>query len=146
MSEILRAVLDASCTFSAPAFYNVPITSPLNGGVVPIAMQGRLQLKADRWFLQTGLMFANVVGAPRYQASDFDRIVSLQNLKNAKTYFSAPLQMQAIACGENATSQLTFPHYILWEPASLVGVTTTNLPTDATNIAYCVMAGIEYAR
>lgn len=146
MSEILRAVLDATCAYSAPTFYNVALFQPILGGQTVMRLNGRLQCKADRWFLMTGATLYSVAGNPRYINLFQFETFNITNLNTSKTYFLDPANMIEGNMGENAMNALTLPEYILWEPNSLIGVDCLSFAFTADYFNYVVLTGIEYAK
>lgn len=146
MSEILRAVLDASCVDTRPAFYTVTMRQPTLGAQQIVNLSGILQCKSDRWFLMTSAQMFSVGGSPRYinffQFQTFD----LRSLTQTKSYFSDSQNMLHGNMGDNAMNPMTFPEYILWEPNSLIGINCRSFAFNSEYHNYIVLTGIEYAR
>ncbi len=150
MGEILRAICDASCVYSAPAFYTGEFISPMTAGARTYAeRKSVLQLKADTFFLLMGFTQDIAIGPPtglvweqKVAASSF----LIQDLKNSRTYANLPLLKSN--AGYNMNNIITLATYILFEPASLIGITQTVPITDATGAvqsnSYVTLSGIEY--
>lgn len=162
MGEILRAVMDASCTFSAPAFYTLTIlpkaVAPPDGGPQDYQL-GSLQLKQDRWFLcvgmslDTGYITDNQIMVPTINSA-FTVTVQPSGYQTSFDAEFPPVAnnlgrggQQACVMNVNLNGWTTFPEYILFPPNAVVGVTgrmwSRNLVPE-TYINYLNLVGIEY--
>lgn len=166
MGEILRAVLDESCTYSQPAFYTMTLPLSANNSGSHVTLNTVLQLKQDRYFSQTGAFlvtqFASggIPAEPGYAGGSYtgNEFVDMYDAQSGHHYFSGPLAfinkglvnfMPAAILNDNVSNMLTFPEYILWEPAQTVGVNVRGygIAPSLGQMQYTFMlVGIEYAK
>lgn len=150
MGEILRAVLDATAIYSAPAFYSQQIPSVSTG---PLARAlGRratvLQCKSDTWFLMTGWSQDTQLGTanPTWESKTFPSTFSVTDMKTSRSYSLG--QILHSNGGYTLNNQIYLPSYILWPPASLIGITmdvVTQNPVATINAqTFVTLCGIEY--
>lgn len=137
--EILRAILDEKCSFSAPAFYG--LTMPVSALAT---INGYLQCKGDRYFLMTGLAFFSVSGGQiLYNNPSNGVYINVFDPNRQKTYFNNPLNMYSSFMNGTSTDFFTLPEYVLWQPNDLIGIALSGI---ATTQNYVTLAGIEYAK
>lgn len=145
--EILRAVMEASCVYSNPAFYCIPMDA---GAVTNAVLRGLLQLHKDRWFLLTNIIptateFSAVATDVGYQRLARPEFVRLYDPATNEDFARVANQMHASELGDTSFNyQFTLPEYIAWEPASLIGVEWQGIGSATANIKFLTLAGIEY--
>lgn len=152
MGELLRAVLDQSCRFKAPAFYTVAIEKsvPPPSGAFDFA-SGVLQCKADTWFLITGYTLTTVnLNTNQYNIPTEFSGVMIVDPKNGLRYDAninsqGAGQPRALA-NRNLNNFETLPEYILFGPSSLIQIEGFMLTNNGgTQYAdWITLAGIEY--
>ena len=144
MGEILRAVLDQSCTFSAPAFYTMTFVPPAGAYPNFTSSVATLQMKQDRYFLCTAIMpmwAAKITGFSNNQYGD----VQLYDPATSAVYFDGG-DLSMFLVNETTNDQLTLNEYILFEPAQLLAAKFRGPGVPAGVLAYMVLVGIEYAK
>lgn len=150
MGEILRAVLDATSVYSAPAYYTGSVSfNAANTGSRTFAMRNTIiQCKADTWFLMMGWSFqssAALAGNSIWGAKGEAQVFNVTNMKTG-----TQLQMNDVEqdlANYNLNNFVTLPEYTLWEPSDLIGINLTVAITDIAariNTSFLVLAGIEY--
>lgn len=152
MGEILRAILDATCVDSNPAFYAADIvTVTTNTGARQYQQQQAvIQCKADTWFLMQGwsmdVAFVQAGGNYGWIAKTSPNAFTVQDMKTSKVYSSAgpiPYSDQ----NYNLNNFVTLPEYILWQPSDLIGIIETVF-TGQTAVftfnSFVTLSGIEY--
>lgn len=146
-AEVLRAVLEASCVNSQPAFYVMSLTA--NDGVAARATErGFLQCHKDKWFLMTGIVPTGTesLGFLRIDEPEFVRIF---DPGGSQEYVLQPDNMQGSLYSESALAfALTLPEYLLWSPASLIGVEWTGKNFNVAierGFKFLTLVGIEYS-
>lgn len=151
MSELLRAICDASCIDSQPAFYNAQIDTPvLNGAQTFKEIDYFLNCKSDTYFLMTGycqlLTFYNA--AQTFTGGTND-IPSVQ-IANSKDQLNLG-QGFTIKPNLNYTLNtfLTLPEYYLFRPNDTIIVRQNVFATDVfgatfNQTANVCLIGIEY--
>lgn len=148
MSEILRAILDASAIDSQPAFYTANILSVSTAGALTYASRNTFfEMKPDVWFLMMG--FTRILqdqrnnGNPNLPA-DFST-VRLTSLKRSQPFDNAATPQYLLNSILN--NSRTLDEYVLFEPAETVQV-TMDIPVIsgfAQNWqSFLIMSGIEY--
>lgn len=150
MSELLRAVLDASCVDSQIAFYNAQVdTVTTNTGVVTFAERDvYFNCKSDTWFLLIGLTQHNSRQAAGTFSFQSDALSSSVQIANAQ-------DQQAKSQGFTLKSNLNFTlnnfqmlgEYMLFKPNDTIIIRQQCPVTDAgvfTWTTNCTMTGIEY--
>lgn len=150
MGEILRAVLDATALHSAPAFYGARIstTAVLAAGRTFQTREVTLQCKADTWFLMMGWTQDIAVGAtdPLWNQKTFPSQFVVRDVRTSELL--ARLQIMHSNAGYNLNNMITLPHYQLWPPSSLIGVSMECLVENSTATVpidtFVTLAGIEY--
>lgn len=149
MGELLRAICDASCVYSAPSFYVARITTAMTVAAHSYAeRQTILQLKADTYFLLMGWAQEIAQGPGNgltWEQKSAPSNFLLRDVKTSKTYGNLP--MSKSNAGYNLNNIVTLPEYILWPPASLIGViqkVPITDPTFARSDAFVTLVGIEY--
>lgn len=144
MSELLRAVLDESCSFSQPCFYTIDFTVVPNFSVD----QATVVTNQDRYFLMTAVTLTWVAPTPTTSArwasaTLFDALTSESIVSTQPATLTPQDQTSYTLLNWNLNNQYTLPEYKLWRPGSRIGgrVTTgNNIPRDYT----FVLSGIEY--
>lgn len=151
MSELLRAVLDATAIDSNPAFYTSRLTLVLPGGSGANAYAERsafIDLKTDTWFLMMG--WAQSIAGPGgvWEPANFASAFTLRDVQTSRRFNSLD-QVQKVDQNFNLNNFVTLPEYHLWEPSALIEViqlvqtaTTIAGPQTCNNIV--TLAGIEY--
>jgi len=147
MGEILRAICDASCVYSAPAFYVGRVTSAVATAAKSYGERRAVfQLKSNTFFLLMGwTQDVSVNTGQVWEQKSSPSTFLIQDMKTSKTYGNLPIQKQN--GGYNLNNIVCLPHYILFEPASLVGVIQSIPVTDPAyteTTAFVTLAGIEY--
>lgn len=144
--EILRAVLEASCVSSRPAFYVMSLTA--NNGVAARATErGFFQCLKDRWFLMTSVIPTGTESLG-FQRIDEDEYIRFYDPGSNQEYVLRPDIMPQSLYNESALAfSVTMPEYLLWSPASLIGVEwegrNFNVDTER-GFKFLTLAGIEY--
>lgn len=146
--ELLRAVLEASSVYSNPAFYCIPLDA---GAVTGATLRGLLQLHKDRWFMITNVIPTstefdvadpNATGFERVSRQEFIRIYDPADNGD---FQRVAFQLQMSEIGDTSFNyQFTLPEYIIWGPASLIGVEWQGVGSATANIKFLTLAGIEY--
>lgn len=151
MSELLRAVLDASCVDSQIAFYNAQVdTVSVNTGAITFAEKDvYFNCKSDTWFLLIGLTqhVSRVSASGNFFYPSDAQVTSLQ-IANAQ-------DQQAKSQGFTLKSNLNFTlnnfqmlgEYMLFKPNDTIIIRQQCPVTDAgvfTWTTNCTMTGIEY--
>lgn len=149
--EILRAVLEKSSVFSAPAFYCITLNGVDGTANAHGFQRGFLQLHKDRWFLVTSIIPTATTGnggvLVGFGRMDSPEFVRLFDPANDGDYASSPLQMHAsLYADTNLANAFTLPEYLLWEPGSLIGVEWrgVNWNSGVPNYKFLTLVGIEY--
>jgi hypothetical protein len=153
MSEILRALLDAACIDSQPAFYSVQLNQLSTvTGVKTFQLQNAfIQCKPDTYFLMMSW----------YQDSAFERIggpylwttkteptaFTIQDAKTGETFSSNGVVLKGLQ-NYNLNNSVILPEYHLWGPSDLIAISQTIQLTDTgtvfTHNSFVTLAGIEY--
>lgn len=141
--EILRAVLDQSCQFAAPVFYEME--SPVFVAAGPRqALTSQFETKADRYFLWTG------VGTSKFNPSfgvfdNSDALFEVRLLRSSRVLYQTLAPQLYI--GEDMQQMFTFPTYILINPNETLSMTVEATPDAVADYRFgMTMIGIEYAR
>lgn len=139
--EILRAVLDKSCLFSAPNWYTIGIdlTAPQTTGVA------YLETKVDRLFLVTAITAFSVPtsngGTAALQSFGFQ--VTLP--RSSRVLFNRdPLMVPLMGNVQNF--RFTLPEYVLLESNDLVQFNVSNIVAGQARKYVLTMHGIEYGK
>ena len=162
MSEILRAVLDQTCTFSSPVFYTLTFPTDTNNQFHFI--KGFLQCKPDSYFLMTGFalfkgtVFAGVATTQVAQQSRED-VFNPQNdhhlffgTDEPGTVGSPPLGFRNFVYANLINDKLnqfcTMPEYVLWEPQQTIGAQIFAQGVSGGNSFqyWMTLMGIEYKK
>lgn len=148
--EILRAVLSdpSNVVDYQTAFYCLTLNSD-NGTADARAKEvGFLQMRKDKYFLLTGIVpTATQVGGAgtgflRVSQPEFIRIFDPSN--SDEYIFKPPVQMSLLA-ESSLNWMMTLPEYILWEPASIMGVEWTGVNMqDTLDFKFLSFVGIEF--
>jgi hypothetical protein len=139
--EILRAVLDQSCAYSAPKFYTIDFLG-VAGGAQDVS--SFLQTKQDRYFLVTGLalgMFATGNGYVENTPAQ----LQVKILRSSRILYNNG-NIPNLLCGQDFNAQVTFPEYILIEPAETILANIITAAGVAAASYTLTLYGIEYAR
>lgn len=155
MGELLRAVCDATCIDSNPAWYGARQSYQLAGSSAANAFADRstfLECKTDTWFLLMGMaqssMMNNNLAVPVWDDKSQATTFGIRDVKTGRKFNSVDL-VQKVDQNFNANNFVTLPEYILFEPSSLIEV-IQNVQIATTFVGplsylYCVtLAGIEY--
>lgn len=150
MGEILRAVLDATCIYSAPAYYTGSVAfNSANTGSRTFAMRNTvIQCKSDTWFLMMGWSFqscAALAGNSQWSNKAESQVFNVTNLKMGKQLQFNDVEQDL--ANYNLNNFVTLPEYTLWEPSDLIGINMTVAITDIAariNTSFLTLAGIEY--
>lgn len=150
MGEILRAVCDATCISKRPAFYDVRVSGVVTPGPRTWRYaQTFLQLKAETWFLLMGWTQDVAIGPPSplvWEQKVASSAFQVQDMKTSKIYIFD--QLYKPNAGYTLNNIVTLPEYILFPPASLIGVFTSVPLTDldgATRAdSFVTFSGVEY--
>lgn len=138
--ELLRAILDQGAVYANPAIYTVC----LDGSVA--TARGFLQLHKSLWFLQTGYVPISTDGAigVGFQRMDVNEKVRIFDPNsNDQVYFRPDLAISSLTADTTLNNPFTLPEYLLWEPASLIGVEWTG-NAFAGRVRFLNLVGIEY--
>jgi len=142
MGEILRAVLDQSCKFSNPAFYNMECGPYTGAGQVDTKVT-YLECKTDRYFLVTGLAqsrFSQVTGMFDNGRGEYQ----IKILRTGRILYQDPLKKLLV--GQDMSQMLTLPEYVLLHPNETIELTISALTRAVNPMTYMLtLAGIEYA-
>lgn len=156
MGELLRAVCDATCIDSAPAFYTArlayvrAVNQPAN---IFAERSTFLECKRDTWFLMMGWAQSTVndpalgstgLWGNRSKATSF----TIRDAKTGRRY-CADSTVQKVLQNFNLNSFVTLPEYVLWEPGALIEViqnvqVATTLAFTSVVTDLVTLAGIEY--
>lgn len=146
MSELLRAVLDQSCTFSAPAFYTVEHKFP-SGTLRNIPQTQYLETKVDRIFLVTSLSFAqfgisNGVTVIAPSAAYY----KITMLRSSRVLFDKPILNNLLGGDERLV--FTLPEYIMFESNDTIAVEVVPVADAGIEGKNFVLTfnGIEYGK
>lgn len=148
--EILRAVLSdpSNVVDYQPAFYCLTLNSDNGTGAANATERGFLQMRKDKYFLMTGIVpTATQVGG---SGTGFLRIslpekVRIFDPSNSDEYFFKPPIITSLLAESSLNWMMTLPEYILWEPASIMGVEWTGLNFNGTlDFKFLSMVGIEF--
>jgi hypothetical protein len=143
-AEILRAVLDQSCSFSQPVFYTVDVTAG-PGGANGATFATQFQCKQDRYFLLTGIGSGVIVAATGMQDQSAGQLQIYALAANRFIYNSGPVPN--MLTGQDFNVQLTLPEYVLINPAESLRVEVFIPAGVAGPLIYPItLYGIEYAR
>lgn len=155
MSELLRAVCDATAIDSNPAFYTARLPVSVTGPSAANAFAERskfIECKRDTWFLMMGWAQSTTQGVAGTSATWDDKAqASSFTVRDAKTgrRYNALETVQKVDQNFNLNNFVTLPEYVLWEPGALIEV-IQNVPIAITNpltidFQFIVtLAGIEY--
>jgi hypothetical protein len=145
--EFLRAVMEQNGVYSNPALYCVPLnSSSVSAAADGITFSGRLQCKADRYFLMMG-MVPTGTQSPGFQRIDQSEYVRIFDPVNNNNFSFSPFDMQTSLFSESALAfSFTFPTYALWEPKSLIGVEWKGhrFQSPPHQFKFVTLVGIEY--
>lgn len=152
MSELLRAVLDASCIDSQFALYTSSLTVvDTNTGAKTFGRrQTVIQCKSDTWFLMMGWE-QDVASLPPalnggvWTSKTEPSTFQIRNLKNTFHFSESPVIKSLM--GYNLNNFVYLPEYHLWEPSDLIGISEDVQITDNagfSKVNFVTLVGIEY--
>lgn len=157
MSELLRAVMDASCVYKNPVFYSMRVFSTANTGTQQ-TMTGRVQIPGDRWFLcmgvyryevRTDIKWIDIFGeniGPEPQIMK----TRLYNPLTGFDYYAngSSVPIPAGLANDNLNQGATLPEYILLGPQEIIAadITGAGLHGGSQFFNWVVLAGIDYKR
>ena len=153
MSEVLRAILDKNCTYSAPAFYSavVALQTVTAAAVADGIRTATVQCKTDTWFLLQGAAqvgFMNDARTPAFHVWGKTRPTTfqIQRGSNQEVFSNFP-QIKANQ-NFNLNNFVTLDEYILFAPAELIvvnmGIRIADTVAPYAISQYVAMMGIEY--
>lgn len=148
--EILRAVMSDpnNVVDYQPAFYCLTMNSDNGTANATATVRGFLQCRKDRYFMLTGLVpTATQVGGAgtgflRISQPEYFRIF---DPSNSAEYVSKPPMQMSLYSESSLNWAFTLPEYLLWEPASLIGVEWLGANFNGTvDFKFLTMVGIEF--
>lgn len=149
MGEILRAVLDQSCTYSAPKIYTMPEITVAAGVTGPFSSFREFQ--HGRMFLVTSIVAYAVqraVGASAMNAnqawSHYD--INLRIQRSSRTIYSSDQAPSVLASSGYVTQSFDLPEYVLidgHEVVELIGRRRGGIQAGAVGVS---LVGIEYGK
>jgi hypothetical protein len=151
MSEVARALLDANCIDSRPAFYSAQLTYALPATALAIGRrQATIPCKSDTWFLCQGATQDNGIwltaGTPyRWEAKAFPTTFQIVRANTGETYSNTPQQM--VLQNYNLNNFSGFDDYIVFRPAELIQIVEdvrTGAAAALTNYAFVTLMGVEF--
>ena len=148
--EILRAVMSDPSNVAdySMAFYVACLNADDGTANATATYRGFLQLKKDRYFLMTGVVptatdqSGSTEGFLRGSAAEFIRFY---DPATSKEFASVPPLQSDLLSDTSYNWSFTFPEYILWEPASLIGIEWTGQNFNGLiDFKFLSLVGIEY--
>lgn len=146
--ELLRAVLDDAAIGADYRIYLVGLGS-VGNNINAVTMRGVFQCQSDCWFLMTGI-FPEATQGQGFVSNSQAEFFNLENAANQKSIINnTTLRLNMAQMNDNLESRSTLPEYILWAPASLIGVSWSGSVSQSTAITpqtykFLCLEGIEY--
>lgn len=147
--EILRAVMSdpANVVDYQLAFYCQTLNADNGTANASATQRGFFQCRKDRYFMMTGIIPTATNGDTGFRRISENEFIRIYDPSNNEEFVFKNLLMQASLYSESSLNwSFTLPEYILWEPASLIGIDWTGINFNGTiDFKFLTMVGIEFA-